>query len=371
MQGINSLAMEPRIDNTVSGGAIVEGVYRNASGQATAVTVESPEMELYALQEDLGMMLAQSARRKDVERMRSRVSDETELILEEDRENRLASLARVVKSRNQSLREFLRQARGLFPDDSDLVLALRSRRRMVGTASDEEAEATNATDGTNGANALDGTGEARLLDSAIRKVFKEGNVRNIKAGINAARQARHFGERLNLCARMMRVIYREFLDFADALPDLYDDWISRFAYDQRVGLAHYIGGTLIADRRAQDPSCEQAVFSSLFAQCDVLRMMTAAEHLFAQIMHDSATVESRVLLEQHLAGLLTTMMREPSQVKLAVASLCMQVKALTARERFVQRVYCAFAALPAALYPDATCREAILVDILDLTTPCF
>ncbi|ATS23150.1 HrpJ domain-containing protein [Xanthomonas phaseoli pv. phaseoli] len=371
MQGINSLVTEPRLGSAVSSGTTADDARPNASAQAAAVPVDAPEVQLYALQEDFGMMLAQSARRKDVERMRPGVSDEAELILEEDRENRLDSLARAMKSGNQSLREFLRQARGLFPDDSDLVLALRSRRRMVGAAGGEGAEVANAADGANGAGALDGSGEAGLLDSAIGRVFKDGNERHIKAGINAAAHARRFGERLNLCARMMRGMYRDFLDFADALPDLYDDWLSRFAYDQRVGLAQYIGGTLIADRRAQDPSCEQAVFSSLFAQCDLLRMMTVAEHLFVQVMHDSANSGTRAPLEQHLAGLLTTMMRDPSQVKLAVGALCTQADTSSARERFVQRVYCAFAALPAALYPDVTCRETVLTDILGLTTPCF
>ncbi|MCY0387214.1 hypothetical protein OVY01_08205 [Robbsia sp. Bb-Pol-6] len=369
MQRISSMSKDSLSNLSTSDGAAAgmpKGSERSEAGhQPAQMPCNNAEERLYALQDDLGMMLAQNARRKDVERMRPRVSDETESILEEDREERLARLARVVKSGNQSLRDFLRQARRLFPDDSDLVLALRARGRMpmAAPSAGPEGASTSAT--------LDNAGAAALLDRAIDNVFQNGDARHIKAGINAATQARRYGERLNMGARLLRQLYREFLDFVDALPDLYDDWIERFDYDQRIGLTRYVSETLTADRRAVDPSCTQEVFSALIVQCNVLRMMTAAERLLVQLAPVGAPPQDRGDLERQMAGLLTTMMRDPTEVKLAVGMLCTRSRTLNERERFVQRVYRAFAALPIALYPDIGHRQTILSDVLGLATPHF
>ncbi|KKB62068.1 hypothetical protein WM40_19385 [Robbsia andropogonis] len=347
-----------------------------AGAANAAVHIDTPEERVFALQEDLGMMLAQNARRKDVERSRNRVSDEAESILEEDREFRLATLTRVLKSGERNLRDLLRQARLLFPDDSDLVLALRARKRVASASSNIDRES--------GAAVTSDVNDSVLLNAAIDMVFREGNAQHIKAGINAASAARRFAERMALDARALRKLYRDFLDFADALPDLYDDWIERFDYTRRTGLTCFVGDTLKADRRAMDPSCSQEAFSWLFAQCNVLRMMVAADRTFVMQLPMNVVTTPVLNLEgmdevdrryqagsDMLSGLVTTLMRDAKQVPLALTALCTQVETLEARERFIQRAYCALAALPLALFPDAISRQTVLQAVLNLATPGF
>jgi type III secretion protein W len=335
------------------------------------VPVDTPEERLSALQEDLGMMLAQTARRKDVERSRPNTADDTEQVLEEDREQRMFSLARLCRTERGDLRDFLRQARRLFPDDSDLVLALRAQRRMsTGVASETASAGAGETYATSGKAAT--TSElVRFLERAVETLYREGDPRRIKAGINVADGARRYGMRLNLPATVMRNLYRDFLDFADALPDLYDDWITRFEYEQRMGIAQFIGTMLITDRRALDPSCTHVVFSSLFMQGNVLRMMASAEQAFRQLTPARSDGTTDAGLERAVTGLLTTVMRDPKQTTQAVRALCVHAENLSVRERFIQQIYGAFAALPIALYPDVTARHTLLSGILGLTTPCF
>lgn len=311
-------------------------------------TEGEPEIQ-YALQDDLGYLLVQNARRKDVEKLLVAKFDEADQILEDGRRERLDSLRRIGKSLGGSgMREFIRQARRLFPDDSDFVLALRNSNKSAIPVNEAEQ---------------------RLLNESIAEVFSNGNSRHIKAGINGAESARRSEGRLRISAKVLRQVYRDYLDLADQLPDLYDDWLARFERMQRAGLSRYIAETLVADRRAADPSCSPDMFAWLSSRANVLRMMSASETAFLS----SAPVleQERGLLDRLVSGLMTAVMRDPKSTSAAVGVLCARVPTAEKREEWVQWAYRALAMLPVGLLQDGDARHAVLNDVLALSKSTF
>ncbi|VVP32300.1 hypothetical protein PS865_04425 [Pseudomonas fluorescens] len=203
---------------------------------------------------------SQFRRRTDFGSKFEGMSESFERVLEEDVIPRARHIIAIASEGNHSLEWLLQQARGLFPDDSDLVLVLRElllRRGM--------AEATR-----------------ERLQMMLQKVLEQAPAKRLKAGINVALKARMFGKALKMRAALMRDTYRSFLESEAGAAQSYEDWITLYGYQHRGSVLEFIETALLTDIDALDPSCSREEFGQLLKKLGDLKRLRSADAAFIQ-----------------------------------------------------------------------------------------
>ena len=186
------------------------------------------------------------------------LADSFERVLDEDVVPKARQIQSLAKLAERSIEWLLAQARGLFPDDSDLVLVLRQllQEKVM-------AEATR-----------------RRLEALLNQVLVQSPPKRLKAGINSALKAKMFGKALALRAALLRDTYRSFLESEVGPVESYEDWIALYGYQHRGPVLDFIEAALLTDINAQDPSCSRDEFGQLLKKLGDLKRLRSVDVVF-------------------------------------------------------------------------------------------
>ncbi|WMI97564.1 type III secretion system gatekeeper subunit SctW [Pseudomonas chlororaphis subsp. aurantiaca] len=186
------------------------------------------------------------------------LSESFERVLDEDVVPKAKQVMSIAKLGDRSIEWLLAQARGLFPDDSDLVLVLRELLRDKAMA-----ETTR-----------------QRLETLLEQVLTQSPPKRLKAGINSALKAKMFGKALALEASLMRDTYRSFLESEGSASESYEDWVAIYGYQHRGNVLEFIEAALLTDIDAQDPSCSREEFGQLLKKLGDLKRLRSVDTVF-------------------------------------------------------------------------------------------
>ncbi|HHC0854856.1 TPA: type III secretion system gatekeeper InvE, partial [Salmonella enterica] len=158
--------------------------------------------------DEMSAALAQFRNRRDYEKKSSNLSNSFERVLEDEALPKAKQILKLISVHGGALEDFLRQARSLFPDPSDLVLVLRELLRRKDL---EEIV-------------------RKKLESLLKHVEEQTDPKTLKAGINCALKARLFGKTLSLKPGLLRASYRQFIQSESHEVEIYSDWIASYGY---------------------------------------------------------------------------------------------------------------------------------------------
>lgn len=184
-------------------------------------------------------------------------------ILEDMADEKLDTLIKhVAKQRN--LNNLLNFARQLFPNDSDLMLALRE---MLLSRKISELQ-------------------RKKIKEAIADLEKFGNTKKMQSGMNVGCLAKRFcdgsGDR-PLSAKDLRNSYLHFLELEMPAGFIYKDWIDVYGYQNRTRILAFTLSALIADMKANEPGIHSSEFGPLSAKLSDARLL----HTLDRLLNDS------------------------------------------------------------------------------------
>lgn len=188
------------------------------------------------------------------------LAESFERVLDEDVIPKARQIQSLAKLAERSIEWLLAQARGLFPDDSDLALVLRELLREKAMA-----EATHLR-----------------LQALLQQVLEQSPPKRLKAGINSALKAKMFGKALALRAALLRDTYRSFLEFEGGPVESYEDWIAIYGAQHRGSVTEFIEAALLTDIDALDPSCSRDEFGRLLEKLSDIKRLRSVDIVFIQ-----------------------------------------------------------------------------------------
>ncbi|ECW4629944.1 type III secretion system gatekeeper InvE, partial [Salmonella enterica subsp. enterica serovar Kentucky] len=212
--------------------------------------------------DEMSAALAQFRNRRDYEKKSSNLSNSFERVLEDEALPKAKQILKLISVHGGALEDFLRQARSLFPDPSDLVLVLRELLRRKDL---EEIV-------------------RKKLESLLKHVEEQTDPKTLKAGINCALKARLFGKTLSLKPGLLRASYRQFIQSESHEVEIYSDWIASYGYQRRLVVLDFIEGSLLTDIDANDASCSRLEFGQLLRRLTQLKMLRSADLLFVSTL---------------------------------------------------------------------------------------
>jgi len=217
--------------------------------------------DLVNIADDLAAIAAQLRRRNDVEKKSPNSSDPFDRILEDDAEPKVEHLLFIAHAGELTPQELLLQARGMFPDDSDLILVLREiiKRRKL---RNEETD---------------------VLEEVMQLVWAGANEKHCKAGMNVGLKAQLFAKKMAVTPWALRDTYREFLSSGDGEISQYEHWVEQYGNVRRHLVAEFIETSLLHDIQSHDPSCSRAEFGGLLNHIVTFKKLRASDKAFMQV----------------------------------------------------------------------------------------
>ncbi len=209
--------------------------------------------------DEMTAALTQFRNRRDYEKKSPVIEGSFERVLDEDVTPKTQQILKIMSQMDGFLaHDLLRQARALFPDDSDLVLVLREMLRRY--KSDEI--------------------KRQRIQEALLQIEERANPRALRAGINCALKAKLFGKMLSLSPTLLRASYRRFLENSAGEVAVYEEWIASYGYQRRSSILDFVETALLTDVDAQDPSCSSLEFGHLLSKLTQLKVLRSADIVF-------------------------------------------------------------------------------------------
>ncbi|RXZ38330.1 YopN family type III secretion system gatekeeper subunit [Oxalobacteraceae bacterium CAVE-383] len=281
--------------------------------------------------DNMSMLAGQFRRFGDLKKSADQSNDNFERVLDEDSHPKAQQIVKIAKMQNVSGDELLRQARSLFPDESDLVIVLREMLRRRD---------------------LDEIVRIRL-QQALAQAEEEAPPKALKAGINIALKARLFGARLALSALLLRASYRQFLESEEHEVMIYEEWVAAYGHERRALVVEFLESALVADMLAQDPSCSRIEFGNLLGKLNQLKLLRSSESLFIESMlNDSLTREHNDREADWLLFMLG-LMQAPQELDALLAATVgerIMLSSHAVRSRLLQTILHACRELPRNLF---------------------
>lgn len=236
---------------------------------------------------------SQFRRRGDFGNQFEGLADSFERVLEEDVAPKASQVQKLAQLPDRSIEWLLAQARGLFPDDSDLVLVLRELLRARDLAN----------------------APRQRLETLLQQVLSQAAPKRLKAGINSALKAKMFGKALMLRASLMRDTYRSFLESEEGAAQSYEDWITLYGHQHRGSVLEFIEAALLTDVDAQDPSCSREEFGQLLKKLGELKRLRSADVIFIQRLLDDDLVRRHNASEPDWLVFLLGLLKYPDELE--------------------------------------------------------
>ena len=256
-----------------------------------------------------------------------------EKVLDDDAVPKAKHILALARLGERSVEWLLQLARGLFPDDSDLVLVLRQLLR--------QKQLPQAT--------------LQRLEKLLHAVQDQAPPKRLKAGINCALKARLFGKKLGLRPGLMRETYRAFLEADDGPVECYEDWIALYGYPHRATVLSFIEAALLTDIDALDPSCSRSEFGELLGKLAQLKRLRSADEAFIKQLLGNALIRRHERQESDLVLFLLGLLRYPDELDQLLHDTFGETVLLAShaeRSLVVQVMRAACLSLPVELFPD-------------------
>lgn len=218
--------------------------------------------------DEMSAALARFRHRRHFELKAEGRPESFEAVLDEDALPKARQVLALAKATDKPVEWLLQAARGLFPDDSDLVLVLRELLRRSQLQADTR----------------------QRLEQLLETVVAQASPRRLKAGINSALKARLFGRAMALRAGLLREAYRDYLESEAAAVTCYEDWVALFGAGRRATVLAFIEAALLTDIAAHDPSCSRQEFGPLLARLNDLKRLRSADAGFVGRLLDDERV---------------------------------------------------------------------------------
>lgn len=178
-------------------------------------------------------------------------------ILEDNADEKLGLIVRNINKIYGSA-NFLNFLRSLFPDDSDLMLALRElllSRRLSEL-------------------------QKNKIKEAIIDLEKFCDIKKINSGINIAHLAKRFSsikDKKSLSAKELRYSYLRFLELDIPTSFIYKDWIDEFGCCNRTRILAFTMAALVSDMKASVPGIHFSEFGCLSAKLSDARILNTLD----------------------------------------------------------------------------------------------
>ena len=242
--------------------------------------------------DEMSAALTQFRNRRNFEATVDVATGGFEKVLDDDALPKAKQILALARLGERPVEWLLQMARGMFPDDSDLVLVLRELLRQK---------------------QLDKPTRQRL-EQMLQTVLEQAPPRRLKAGINCALKARLFGKTLGLRAALMRETYRSFLEADDGPVSCYEDWIALYGYQHRATVLAFIEAALLTDIDALDPSCSHSEFGQLLIKLTQLKRLRSADALFIKKLLVDELIRRHERQESDLLVFLFGLLRYPDEL---------------------------------------------------------
>ncbi|PMY35960.1 YopN family type III secretion system gatekeeper subunit [Pseudomonas sp. GW456-L14] len=280
------------------------------------------------------------------------LAESFERVLDEDVIPKARQIQSLAKLAERSIEWLLAQARGLFPDDSDLVLVLRELLRAK-----VMAEATR-----------------QRLEALLQQVLAQSPPKRLKAGINSALKAKMFGKALALRAALLRDTYRSFLESEGGPVESYEDWVAIYGYQHRSSVLEFIEAALLTDIDAQDPSCSRDEFGQLLKKLGDLKRLRSVDAMFVRRLLGDQLVCRHNASEPDWLVFLLGLLQFPDELEQLLSGVLGERLLLVEhheRAQLLQLLRLICLALPLELFGDDEALERIAGQFTDLADLVF
>jgi len=223
-------------------------------------------------------------------------NDFVSAMLEDQADEKLNTLIRQV-AKMRDVNTLINFARQLFPNDSDLMLALRE---MLLSRQLSELQ-------------------KKKIKEGIADLEKFGDTKKMQSGINVGRLAKRFSKESEgkpLSAKDLRNSYLSFLELDMPAGFIYKDWIDVYGYANRTRLLAFTLAALVADMKANEPGVHFAEFGPLSAKLSDARVLNTLDKLlnenfanfaFREQMRNQHIMAGEAdIVELYIAGLVDT-----------------------------------------------------------------
>lgn len=220
-------------------------------------------------------------------------------ILEDDAINKSHQILNTIKSGDASMEYLLLLSKQMFPDTSDLILALREMKKNI----EELKEA-----------------ERKRLQELLTIVENKSDKKTYKSGINCALKAKLFGKSFDLSPKLLRTTYREFLFSENEPIESYIRWISNYGISKREAVVDFIESSLLSDISSNDPSCSKIEFGLFLKKLSEIQKLKSVEHLFvSKIINDKELKE--INNEERLVFFILSIIKDPQVIDIILKEL--------------------------------------------------
>lgn len=298
VDGINFNRIETQIPENRSAGS--QPVF-NAAEEALPINLQE---EISNAAEEMADLLSAFGRFSRAGRKNDAAeNDFASSMLEEQADEKLYTLIKIV-AKLRDLNNLLNLARQIFPDDSDLMLALRE---MLLSRQLSELQ-------------------KKKIKEAITDLEKFGDTKKMQSGINVGRLAKRFshgsGAR-RLSAKDLRNSYLNFIELDMPAGYIYKDWIEVYGYQHRTRLLAFTLSALIADMKANEPGIHSSEFGPLSAKLSDARLLHTLDQLlnenFAKFSFRAQMRNNQMMLgEGDVIGLYVSGLVDTDEFKLVL-----------------------------------------------------
>jgi|SRR5471030_87426 len=281
-------------------------------------------------------------------------NDYVSSMLEDQADEKLDTLIRQV-AKLRDLNNLLNFARQLFPNDSDLMLALRE---MLLSRKLSELQ-------------------KKKIKEAIADLEKFGDSKKMQSGINVGRLAKRFSDSSGnkaLSAKDLRNSYLNFLELEMPAGFIYKDWIDVYGYENRTRLLAFTLSALIADMKANEPGIHSSEFGPLSAKLSDARVLHTLDKLlnesFAQFpFREQMRNYQLMLAEADIVGLYMAGLVDADEFKLVLKDFSknfMSLLLVKQRAMVIQELRNVYNMTPEFLFTDAIYREVVINHLASL-----
>lgn len=224
------------------------------------------------------------------------VNDHVSSMLEDQADEKLDTLIRQV-AKLRDLNNLINFARQLFPNDSDLMLALRE---MLLSRQLSEIQ-------------------KKKIREAIADLEKFADSKKMQSGINVGQLAKKFRRQGNgraLSAKDLRNSYLNFIELEMPAGAIYQGWIDAYGYENRTCLLAFTLSALITDMKANEPGIHSSEFGPLSEKLTDARVLNTLDQQLndsfsklpfrEQMRNEQLMLDEENIVELYMTGLVDT-----------------------------------------------------------------
>lgn len=256
----------------------------------------------------------------------------------------------IVKNINkfQGLSEFLNFSRSLFPNDSDLMLALRE---LLLSRKLSELQ-------------------KRKIKDSILDLEKFCDSKKMNSGINIGHLAKCFSNRESnqpISPKELRSSYLRFIELNVPASFIYQDWIDEFGYHNRTRLLSFTLSALVADMKSSMPGIHFEEFGPLSMKLSDARVLNTLDgslvenfnnlSFYEKFNHSDESIIEEKIINLFMIGLTNYDIFEQSLLEFSLkymSELYIKQRATT-----IQVLRNAYNSTPEYLFTEPACRLLI------------